>query len=81
MGRTDDGPMAAVVAVNRPIISVHAPKHTCLHIHSIHTHTYYPDEDHVLVFVNASTNQKRPDGALSACRMPNQTSKWRKFGV
>jgi len=35
---------------------------------------YYPDEDHVLVFDNVSTHQKRPDGALSARRMPKQTS-------
>jgi hypothetical protein len=35
---------------------------------------YYPDEDHVLVFDNASTHQKRPDGALSARRMPKRTS-------
>ena len=31
---------------------------------------HYPDEDHVLVFNNTSTHQKRPNGALSACRMP-----------
>jgi hypothetical protein len=35
---------------------------------------YYPDEDHVLVFDNASTHQKRADGALSARRMPKRTS-------
>jgi hypothetical protein len=35
---------------------------------------YYADEDHVLVFDNASTHQKRPDGALSARRMPKRTS-------
>jgi len=31
---------------------------------------HYPDDDHVLIFDNASTHQKRPDGALSARRMP-----------
>jgi hypothetical protein len=35
---------------------------------------YYPDEDHILVFNNATTHLKRPDSALSACRMPKQTS-------
>ena len=30
----------------------------------------YPDEDHVLIFNNAKTYVKRPDGPLSALRMP-----------
>jgi hypothetical protein len=36
---------------------------------------YYPDQDHVLVYDNASTHQKRPDGSLSARKMPKFTSK------
>ncbi|KZP15579.1 hypothetical protein FIBSPDRAFT_750052 [Athelia psychrophila] len=36
---------------------------------------YYPDEDHILVFDNATTHQKRADGALSARRMPKNPSK------
>jgi hypothetical protein len=35
---------------------------------------HYPDDDHVLIFDNASTHQKRPDGALSARRMPKRIS-------
>ncbi|KAF9506364.1 hypothetical protein BS47DRAFT_1374139 [Hydnum rufescens UP504] len=31
---------------------------------------YYPNENHVLVFDNATTHQKRPDDALSASKMP-----------
>jgi len=36
---------------------------------------HYPDEDHVLVFDNATTHLKRADGALSARYMPKFTSK------
>jgi hypothetical protein len=36
---------------------------------------HYPDEDHVLVYDNATTHQKQADGALSACYMPLNTSK------
>jgi transposase len=36
---------------------------------------YYPDQDHVLVYGNVSTHQKRPDGSLSARKMPKFTSK------
>jgi hypothetical protein len=36
---------------------------------------HYPDEDHVLVYDNATTHLKRADGALSARRMPKFTSK------
>ncbi|KIK78536.1 hypothetical protein PAXRUDRAFT_16820 [Paxillus rubicundulus Ve08.2h10] len=36
---------------------------------------YFPDEDHVLVFDNATTHLKRPDGALSARKMPKHPSK------
>lgn len=35
---------------------------------------HYPNKDHVFVFDNASTHQKRTDGALSAHRMPKCTS-------
>ncbi|KAF7969760.1 hypothetical protein HWV62_11377 [Athelia sp. TMB] len=35
---------------------------------------HYPDEDHILVFDNATTHQKRADGALSARRMPKKSS-------
>jgi len=31
---------------------------------------YYPEEDHVFIFDNATTHQKRADGALSARNMP-----------
>ena len=31
---------------------------------------HYPNEDHVLVFDNATTHNKRPDDSLSARRMP-----------
>ncbi|KAF9513519.1 hypothetical protein BS47DRAFT_1372507 [Hydnum rufescens UP504] len=31
---------------------------------------YYPNENHVLVFDNTTTHQKRPDDALSASKMP-----------
>ncbi|KAG1835931.1 hypothetical protein DFJ58DRAFT_847267 [Suillus subalutaceus] len=34
----------------------------------------YPDEDHVLIFDNASTHLKRADDALSACIMPKGPS-------
>ena len=33
---------------------------------------YYPNKNHILVFDNVSTYQKRPNGALSAHKM----SKW-----
>jgi hypothetical protein len=36
---------------------------------------YYPDNDHVLVYDNATTHLKRADGALSARKMPKSTSK------
>jgi hypothetical protein len=36
---------------------------------------HYPDEDHVLVYDNATTHLKQADGALSACRMPKFTLK------
>jgi len=36
---------------------------------------HYPNEDHVLVYDNATTHLKRADGALSACQMPKSTSK------
>src|SRR5882762_9154222 len=31
---------------------------------------HYQDQDHVLVYDNVSTHQKRPDGSLSARKMP-----------
>jgi hypothetical protein len=34
----------------------------------------YPDEDHVLVFDNAKTHVKRPEGSLSALQMPKGPS-------
>ena len=34
----------------------------------------YPDEDHVLIFDNAKTHVKRPEGSLSALRMPKGPS-------
>ena len=36
---------------------------------------HYPNEDHVLVYDNATTHLKCPDGALSAQKMPKFTSK------
>lgn len=36
---------------------------------------YYPDDEHVFVFDNATTHQKRADDALSATNMPKGTSK------
>jgi len=36
---------------------------------------YYPNEDHVLIFDNATTHLKWPDGSLSASRMPKNPSK------
>jgi hypothetical protein len=36
---------------------------------------YYPDEDHILIFDNATTHLKRPEGALSARNMPKFTPK------
>ena len=35
---------------------------------------HFPDEDHILIFDNASTHLKRADGALSARKMPKGTS-------
>ena len=35
---------------------------------------YYPDEDHVLVFDNATTHLKRAEGALSATKMTKNPS-------
>ena len=40
---------------------------------------YYPDEDHVLIFDNATTHLKRPEGSLSALRMTKGPSQ--KFMV
>ncbi|KIK80985.1 hypothetical protein PAXRUDRAFT_15495 [Paxillus rubicundulus Ve08.2h10] len=38
---------------------------------------YYPDEDHILVFDNATTHLKRADDALSAWKMPkNHSATW-----
>ncbi|KAF9230806.1 hypothetical protein BU15DRAFT_6835, partial [Melanogaster broomeanus] len=38
---------------------------------------YYPDEDHILVFDNATTHLKRADDALSARKMPkNPSATW-----
>jgi hypothetical protein len=43
---------------------------------------HYPNEDHVLVFDNATTHTKRADGALSARYMPKFTSSPKKnWGV
>jgi hypothetical protein len=43
---------------------------------------YYPHEEHVLVFNNATTHLKRADDALSARKMPKGTSKANKnWGV
>ncbi|TFK20849.1 hypothetical protein FA15DRAFT_682357 [Coprinopsis marcescibilis] len=37
----------------------------------------YPDFEHVLVYDNATTHQKRPDNAISARKMPkNRNAKW-----
>jgi len=36
---------------------------------------YYPDQDHVVVYNNVSTNQKQLDGSLSAWKMPKFTLK------
>ncbi len=36
---------------------------------------HYPDEEHVLIFDNAPTHLKRPDGALSARKMVKNTPK------
>src|SRR5712671_1046744 len=36
---------------------------------------HYPNEDHILVFDNATTHLKRPDEALSARNMPKFTCK------
>lgn len=40
---------------------------------------YYPDDDHVFVFDNATTHLKRPEGSLSALKMPRGPSA--NFGV
>jgi hypothetical protein len=37
---------------------------------------HYVDEDHVLVFDNATTHTKRADGALSVHNMPKSTCEW-----
>jgi hypothetical protein len=36
---------------------------------------YWPNEDHLFVFDNATTHLKRPDGSLSARKMPKGTPK------
>src|SRR6266404_5765063 len=36
---------------------------------------HYPDEDHVLLFDNATTHLKRADSAISARKMPKFTPK------
>ncbi|KAI6108212.1 hypothetical protein F5141DRAFT_1064423 [Pisolithus sp. B1] len=36
---------------------------------------YFPEEDHIFVFDNATTHLKRADDALSACHMPKNPSK------
>ena len=36
---------------------------------------HYPDEDHILVFDNATTHLKCPEDTLSACKMPKHPSK------
>jgi hypothetical protein len=36
---------------------------------------YYPDEDHILLYDNATTHLKRADDALSARKMPKKTPK------
>jgi hypothetical protein len=36
----------------------------------------YQDDDHVFVFDNASTHQKRADSAISACQMPKGCRHW-----
>ena len=43
------------------------------------TANYYPDDDHVFVFDNATTHLKRPEGSLSALKMPKGPSA--NFGV
>ena len=37
---------------------------------------HYTEEDHVLVFDNATTHTKRAEGALSARYMPKSTHEW-----
>ena len=37
---------------------------------------YYAEEDHVLVFDNATTHTKWADGALSACSMLKSMQEW-----
>ena len=36
---------------------------------------YWPDEEHILIYDNATTHRKRPDNALSAQKMPKNTPK------
>ena len=36
---------------------------------------YWPDEEHILIYDNATTHRKRPDHALSARKMPKTTPK------
>ena len=36
---------------------------------------HYPNDDHILIFDNATTHLKRADNALSACKMPKLTPK------
>jgi hypothetical protein len=36
---------------------------------------YYLDDNHILVYDNATTHLKPADGALSACKIPKSTSK------
>lgn len=40
---------------------------------------YYPEDDHVFIFDNASTHLKQPEGSLSALKMPKNPSA--NFGV
>lgn len=42
---------------------------------------YYPEDNHMLVFNNATTHYKRADNALSAKNMPKGTSKPGPTGV
>ena len=38
---------------------------------------YYPDEDHIIVFDNATIHLKRADNTLSACKMPKNSPRHR----
>ena len=42
---------------------------------------HFPHEAHALMFDNATTHTKCPEGALSACYMPKNTSKVEKNWV